>query len=407
MAVLHRGLRVGMALLASFMAPACGPEAPARSEPEVGELESGELTLEVGQSPLPPLNREALRRAIANLPNDEVTGALVRVSGADGHWLGSSGVADIHTGAPIPADARFRIGSMTKVFTATVVLQLVAEGRVDLDRPVQHYLPRLLPDGVYAPITVRQLLNYTHGLPGVPVPQKDPVWFLENRYRRFSPRELVALALPEGPRFEPGTQQEYGNIGYIVAGLLIEKVTGRTWESQIQKRIIDRLGLRGTTAPGRDVEVRGPHAHGYEATEDGWVDVTRADTSLQWSAAAIISTAPDLDRFLVALFSGHLVPEPQLSEMFTVPAGIPLYDGNDDPDDDQDAVYSAGLTRLPVGPSLVVWGKSGDRPGYNNGMAATRDLSTRLIFSVNTLHMGGSDQPVRSQRIIAAALLGR
>jgi D-alanyl-D-alanine carboxypeptidase len=345
-----------------------------------------------------------LREALTGLPDAEASGALLLLHDTSGCLQGTAGVADVHTGRTVPIDGRFRIGSMTKTFTAVVTLQLAAEGRIDLDQTVQHYLPDLLPAGT-APITVRQVLTYTSGLNHVETGNKQWDWFKDHRYDHWAKGSQIDTAEPLA--FTPGTKQRYGNVDYIVAGLLIEKVTGRTWESQIQKRIIDRLGLRGTTAPGRDVEVRGPHAHGYEATEDGWVDVTRADTSLQWSAAAIISTAPDLDRFLVALFSGHLVPEPQLSEMFTVPAGIPLYDGNDDPDDDQDAVYSAGLTRLPVGPSLVVWGKSGDRPGYNNGMAATRDLSTRLIFSVNTLHMGGSDQPVRSQRIIAAALLGR
>ncbi|WP_163996332.1 serine hydrolase domain-containing protein [Pyxidicoccus caerfyrddinensis] len=411
MAVLHRGLRVGMALLASFMAPACGPEAPAGSEPEVGELESGELKQEAGQSPLPPLNREALRQAIANLPNGEVTGALVRVSGADGHWLGSSGVADIHTGAPIPADARFRIGSMTKVFTATVVLQLVAEGRVDLDRPVQHYLPRLLPDGVYAPITVRQLLNYTHGLPGVPVPQKDPAWFMENRFRRFSPRELVALSLPPGPRFEPGSQQEYGNIGYIVAGLLIEKVTGHSYGEEVQSRILRPLHLRDTSVPGNDVTIPGPHAHGYESVApeaDGCpdgatayrgmclVDVTLASQSVPWAAGDMISTTADLDRFLVALFKGRLLPRAQLEEMFTVP-DVPDVKGGR-------ASFAAGLGRFVVN-GFTLWGKSGDRHGYNNGMGATRDLRRRLVFSVNTLRMG-QDQPRTAARIIAAALSG-
>ncbi|QSQ20012.1 beta-lactamase family protein [Pyxidicoccus parkwayensis] len=409
MAVVHRGLRVGMALLASFMAPACGPETPAGNEPEVGELESGELNLEPGQSPLPPLNREALRLAIAHLPNEEVTGALVRVSGADGHWLGTSGTADIHTGAPIPTDARFRIGSMTKVFTATVVLQLAAEGRVDLDRPVQHYLPRLLPDGVFKPITVRQLLNYTHGLPGVPVPQKDPAWFFENRFRRFSPRELVALSLPAGPRFDPGTQQEYGNIGYIVAGLLIEKVTGRPYGEEVQTRILRPLHLRDTSVPGHDVTIPGPHAHGYEVvppTEEGCpegatayggrclVDVTEASQSVPWAAGEMISTTADLDRFLVALFKGRLLPRAQLEEMFTVP-DVPDVEGGR-------ASFAAGLGRFVVN-GYILWGKSGDRHGYNNGMGATRDLRRRLVFSVNTLRMG-QDQPRISQRIIAAAL---
>ena len=408
MAVLHRGLRVGMALLASFMAPACGPEAPAEGTPEVGELESGELK-EAGQSPLPPLNREALRQAIANLPDGDVTGAMVRVSGADGNWVGTSGVADIRTGAPVPVDARFRIGSMTKVFTATVVLQLAAEGRVDLDRPVQHYLPRLLPDGVYAPITVRQLLNFTHGLPGVPVPQKDPTWFFENRYRRFSPRELVGLALPAGPRFEPGTQQEYGNIGYLVAGLLIEKVTGRPYGEEVHARILRPLHLRDTSVPGHDVTIPGPHAHGYEvvAAEAGGgcpdgatayqgrclVDITVASQSVPWAAGEMISTTADMDRFLVALFKGRLLPRAQLEEMFTIP-DVPDAEGGR-------ASYGAGLSRYVVN-GITLWGKTGDRHGYNNGMGATRDLRRRLIYSVNTLRMG-QEPPAITRRIVAAA----
>ncbi|MFF5232476.1 serine hydrolase domain-containing protein [Dactylosporangium sp. NPDC000521] len=343
-----------------------------------------------------------LGEAIAGLPDAEASGALLLLHDAGGCRQGTAGVADVRTGRTVPVDGRFRIGSMTKTFTAVVTLQLVAEGRLDLDETVQHYLPDLLPAGT-APVTVRQVLTYTSGINHVEVPNKQAAWFLEHRYDRWAKGSQIDTAKPLA--FTPGTKQRYGNVDYIVAGLLIEKVTGRTWESQIQRRIVEPLGLRGTTAPGRDVEIRGSHAHGYEATAAGWVDVTRADTSLQWSAASIVSTAPDLDRFMVALFSGRLVPEPQLSEMFTVPAGITLYDGNDDPSDDRDAVYSAGLTRLPVGP-LTLWGKSGDRPGYNNGMAATRDLSSRLVFSVNTLHMGGSDQPIRSQRIIAAALLG-
>ncbi|GAA1524548.1 serine hydrolase domain-containing protein [Dactylosporangium maewongense] len=343
-----------------------------------------------------------LREAIAGLPDAEASGAILLLHDAGGCRQGTAGIADVRTGRTVPVDGRFRIGSMTKTFTAVVTLQLVAEGRLDLDETVQHYLPDLLPAGT-APVTVRQVLTYTSGINHVEVPNKQSAWFLEHRYDRWAKGSQIDTAKPLA--FTPGTKQRYGNVDYIVAGLLIEKVTGRTWESQIQRRIVEPLGLRGTTAPGRDVEIRGPHAHGYEATDAGWVDVTRADTSLQWSAASIVSTAPDLDRFMVALFSGRLVPEPQLSEMFTVPAGIKLYDGNDDPSDDKDAVYSAGLTKLPVGP-LTLWGKSGDRPGYNNGMAATRDLSSRLVFSVNTLHMGGSDQPVRSQRIIAAALLG-
>ncbi|CAM3387383.1 beta-lactamase family protein [Corallococcus sp. ZKHCc1 1396] len=410
MAVLHRGLRLGMTLIAGVMAPACGPDLPPAGVPELGERDTTVLEMEAGAR-LPPLNREALRQAIAGLPDGEVTGALVRVEGVAGRWLGASGVADVQTGAPVRTDALFRIGSMTKTFTATVVLQLAAERRLDLDRPVQEYLPRLLPAGVYAPITVRQLLNHTHGLPGVPVPQKDPAWFFENRFRRYSPRELVSLSLPAGPRFAPGTQQQYGNIGYIVAGLLIEQVTGRPYGDAVRDRILRPLRLRDTLVPGNVVTIPGPHSHGYERVEPEGevcpsgaisyqgqclVDVTEASQSVPWAAGEMISTTADLDRFLVALFQGRLLPRAQMEELFTVP-DVPSVGGGR-------ASYSAGLTRMEVN-GVTLWAKSGDRHGYNNGMGATRDLRRRLVYSVNTLRMG-QDRPDAAARIVAAAMDG-
>jgi D-alanyl-D-alanine carboxypeptidase len=172
-------------------------------------------------------------------------------------------------------------------------------------------------------------------------------------------------------------------------------VTGHRWADEVTRRIIRPLRLTGTSVPGDDIRIPGPHVHGYEATSSGRRDVTLANPSLQWSAASMISTADDLDRFLVALFSGRLLPPAQLAEMFTVPAVTDLSTG-------RPAVHSAGLTRIELG-DQILWGKSGDRPGYNNGMGATRDLSRRLVYSVNPLHMGG-DQPLRAQRIILAAL---
>jgi D-alanyl-D-alanine carboxypeptidase len=351
---------------------------------------------------LPTMCPAHLRAAIADLPDGKVSGAVVQVRGSAGHWQGTGGIADRETGAPVPQDARFRIGSMTKTFTAAVVLQLAAEGRISLDSTVQRYLPELLPAGT-APITVRQVLTFTSGINGTAVDSKDPDWYLAHRYDHYVPGSQLDTA--KALAFEPGEKQRYGNADYIVAGLLVERVTGRSWADNVRRRIIAPLGLRGTSVPEKETGIRGPHAHGYEIRPDGeWVDVTDAETSLQWSAASVISTAADLDRFMVALFTGRLVPQPYLEEMFTVP-GVPLYDGNDDPADDEDAVHGAGLTRLPIG-ALVVWGKSGDRPGYNNGMGATRDLSRRLVYSLNTLHMGGATQPAVAQRVILATFAG-
>ncbi|TDQ05916.1 serine hydrolase domain-containing protein [Labedaea rhizosphaerae] len=345
---------------------------------------------------LPPLNPAALEAAIADLPNDEVSGALVQVRGSAGEWTGTSGIGDLRTGRGVPADGRFRIGSMTKTFTATAALQLVARHRLDLDRTVQSYVPDLLPAS-YPPITVGQLMDFTAGIPGIKIDHKDPVWFLAHRFDTWTPRQLIDLATKDAPmEFAPGTMQHYGNIDYLVLGVVIEKVTGRPYGDAIRDGIIRPLHLTATVVPGRDPRIHGPHAHGYEAvTPDQWVDVTDANPTFQWAAAEIVSNAPDLDRFLVALVSGRLLPPAQTAELFRIP-DVPTYETG------EPATYGRGLEELVVN-GQVFWGKSGDRPGYNNGMGTTLDLARRLVYSVNTLHMGGA-MPAVAQRIVLAAV---
>lgn len=353
---------------------------------------------------LPPLDPAALRAAIAGLPDAEASGALVRVRGSAGEWEGTSGVADLRSGRPVPINARFRIGSMTKAFTATAALHLAARGGLDLGDTVQRLVPDLLPVH-YPPITVRQLLNHTSGLPGVPIAHKDPAWFLAHRFDTWTPRQLLDLAFRgRGMEFAPGTKQHYGNIGYLVLGVVIEEVAGRPYGEVVREAAIRPLRLTGTSVPGDDTRIHGPHARGYEAVTEGGrtthVDITEANPTFQWAAAEMISTAADLDRFLVALVSGRLLPPAQTAELFAVPA-VPAHDGDDDPTNDVPAHFGGGLARLAVGP-VVFWGKTGDRPGYASGMGTTPDLSRRLVFSVNTLRMGG-DQPRVAQRVIAAA----
>jgi D-alanyl-D-alanine carboxypeptidase len=351
-----------------------------------------------------PLDPAALRAAIAGLPDHEASGALLQVRGSAG-WQGTSGVGNVHTGQPVPQDGRFRIGSMTKTFTATAALQLVARGRLDLDRTVRSYAPDLLPRD-YPPITVRHLLTYTSGLPGLDIDHKDPTWFLANRFVTWTPRQLFDLAFwrdgaPKPMLFAPGTMQHYGNIDYLVLGAVIEKVTGRPYGAAVRDGVLRPLHLSATSVPGTDTRIRGPHSHGYELMPDGsYVDITAANPTYQWAAAEMISNAPDLDRFLTALLSGRLLPPAQTALLFAVP-DVPAFDGDQDPDNNPRAHLGYGLARLPVG-DLVFWGKTGDRPGYNNGMAATADLTRRVVFSVNTLHMGGSEQPEITKRIIAA-----
>ena len=339
-----------------------------------------------------------MRRAMSGLPSAEATSAQVRVTTASGCWTGSSGVADLRTNAPVPANARFRIGSVTKVFTATVVLQLAAERRVSLDAPVQRYLPGLLPAD-YPDVTVRQLLNHTDGLPSPTLPD-DIEWALAHRYDRWTPEQIVRVALRNPREFEPGERQHYTNMGYIVAGLLIEKITGHSYAQEVRRRISAPLTLRDTYAPGADPTIRGPHAHGYQAvTRDGvtsLTDVTNWSQTLTPASGDMISTLADLDTFTAALFGGRLLPAAQLDEMFTLP---PVKDVTGGP-----ATHSAGLeaTTLPTGE--VLWAKSGARYGYSTAIGASRDGSFRIVYSVTATDAKGEGQMSTADGIIYAAL---
>jgi len=338
---------------------------------------------------------KALRAAIAGLPNADATAALVRVGGRGPDWHGSAGVHDLVSGRAADPDGRFRAGSTTKVVTAAVVLQLAAEGDVDLSRPARHYLPDLIP-AAYKDVTVRQLLNHTSGIPAPDFPGDTFEEVYAHRFDIHTAREMVASATAKKPEFAPGTGQHYLNIGYTVLEVLIERVTGHSYEREAARRIFGPLGMRDTYLPGTDPEIRGPHNHGYQAVPraDGTTelrDVTVWGTTDTGAAGAMISTTADLERLLTALFRGQVVPERQLTEMFTVPADIP------------GATMSAGLQRHVTEDGTELWGKSGGRWGYNTIVVATRDLSRTLVYSVNSTDAKGYDMNPVAARIIDAA----
>ncbi|MEU9288914.1 serine hydrolase domain-containing protein [Streptomyces sp. NPDC048275] len=337
----------------------------------------------------------ALRAALAGLPDADATAALVRVGGSDGRWSGSAGVHDLATGRKADPNALFRAGSTTKVVTAAVVLQLAAEGKVDLGAPVQRYLPGLLSPA-FKPISVRQLLNHTSGIqPGDGFGESfEDVY--AHRFDTLTPEQVVATAVAKGPEFRPGRKQHYLNINYTVLGMLIEKVTGHSYASEATRRVLRPAGMRHTYFPGTDPRIRGPHNHGYQAVRqaDGttrFVDVTDWNQADRWAAGDMISTTEDLERLITHLFRGDLVPKPQLKEMFTVPSHI------------KGADMSAGLQRFEYG-GKVYWLKSGARYGYTAIVAATRDLSRTLVYSVNSTDAKGEEMNPVAERIALAAL---
>ncbi|WP_097868228.1 serine hydrolase domain-containing protein [Streptomyces sp. rh34] len=308
---------------------------------------------------------DAVQRALNTLVRDDgMPAALASVQDRNGRTRTyTAGVGDLTTGAKVPRDGQVRIGSNTKAFTAVVVLQLVGEGKIDLDAFVDTYLPGLVRgkgiDG--GRITIRYLLQHTSGLPEYGIHLDDT----EIRNRYFEPRELLDLALEHPADAEPGKRWKYSNTNYVVAGLIVQKVTGRPLAEEMDRRIIQRIGLRHTyfPAPG-DMTVREPHPRGYHRSPaDGPLrDFTEMDPSAGWAAGQLISTNSDLNRFFTALLAGRLLPAAQLAEMrTTVPAGT------------SGLRYGLGLTSRPLSCGGVYWGHGGDIAGYETRGGVTED----------------------------------
>ncbi|MDP4500942.1 serine hydrolase domain-containing protein [Nonomuraea turcica] len=288
-------------------------------------------------------DRPELQKAIEEIVESGFLGVSLRVHDERGEWAGSAGVAELGGTAKPPVNGHARIGSNTKTFTATLVLQLVAEGKIELDTPAADYLPAF---GLDRRITVRMLLQHTSGLfnftgevyddgsivHGIPVPYSTTgkEW-VDNRFHTYRPEELVRLALSKPARFEPGTGWSYSNTNYVLARLLIEKVTGRSLAEEMQRLILGPLGLSGTVVPDASPEIPEPHAHIYyryeEAGRQKTIDITRYNPSWVSTGGDMISTSQDLHTFISALVGGKLLPAALLAEMCTPHAtGIPNMD---------------------------------------------------------------------------------
>lgn len=295
-----------------------------------------------------------LQGLLDELVANGATGVLARVD--DGRRVRSyaSGTVRIGSGRPETVGARFRVGSITKTFVATVALQLVGEGRLSLSDPVSRWLPGLVPGG--DAVTMRMLLNHTSGIFDY---TQDPQWLATvtaDRTHVWTPQELVAVAVAHPALFAPGTSWSYSNTNYILAGLVIEAAGGRPLQTQIQRRIIGPLHLRATSFPTRTPYINGYHAHGYIPPSllppgSRYFDVTAFSPTSFGAAGALISTAADLTRFHSALLGGRLLRPAELHQMETTVAVDPTLG------------YGLGLFSSR-GPCGTVWGHNGHVPGY-------------------------------------------
>lgn len=267
-------------------------------------------------------------------------------------------------GAPVTPRTPFRVGSVTKTFVATVILQLADEGRLRLDDP----LSRHLPASPWGDVTLRQLLNHTGGVPDHNQADGLAALLIERPERRWSTTDVLGLVTDRSRDFAPGTDYRYSNTGYVLLGEVIAAVTGRPWPQALRHRIIDPIGLRDTFVAGEEPVTGNLVSGWFDTTGDGFDDRLDApwpalETS-EGPAGALVSTAPDLARFARALFAGALISPEARRAMTASGAFHPPRSG-----------YGLGVELLRPDQRDVVWGHGGALPGHRATMwyAPARD----------------------------------
>ncbi|MFE6337924.1 serine hydrolase domain-containing protein [Streptomyces sp. NPDC057798] len=328
------------------------------------------------QEPAPDL--AALRGVLRTAMQQGAPGATARV---DDHGTASTtaaGIADRRTLRALSTTDRFRIGSVTKTFTAAVLLQLVDEKRLRLDDPVNRHLPGLLPDDR---ITVRHVLShrsglydYTNDMFAKTVPGFEAV-----RNKVFTHRQLMARSLSRPRTTAPGGAYTYSNTNFVVAGMLIKKLTGNSLRTEYQNRIIEPLKLTDTFYVHPGTRIPGRYARGYLTPDTpgaALVDATEQTVSWAQSAGALISSARDLNTFLSALLGGRLTSSAQLAEMQRwVPAG-------------SGQAYGLGLRRRDLSCGVSVYGHTGAVQGFYTYAFASKDGRRSLAAFTNTSNNG-------------------
>jgi D-alanyl-D-alanine carboxypeptidase len=315
-----------------------------------------------------PAHRPPLQRGLDEIVASGVPGAVLLVRDGRQTTQLTSGYGNLATNTPIGASDRQRMGSLTKTYVATLVLQLVGEGTIGLDHSVEQWLPGLVPNGEN--ITIHQLLGHTAGLfdfwdaPGV----LDP--YLEGDFDHYwAPRQLVEMATAQSPLFPPGTAWSYSNTNYIVLGLIAEAATGRAVEAELERRIFAPLELHATSLD-ISAQIVGPHTHGYLSLDGETLTDVTAVRPFMWTAGAIVSTPAEVAAFYRSLLQGKLIKRPLLHKMQTT---VPAYPG-----------FPAGLGlfshRTACG---LAWGHQGEVPGYWASAWSSRNGKRQVVLALN------------------------
>jgi D-alanyl-D-alanine carboxypeptidase len=257
------------------------------------------------------------------------------------------------------AKTQYRIGSITKTFTAVMIMQLVEEGKLSLDTKLSEFYPDLTNADA---ISIQQLLGHRSGLGSI---TDDPTYRDWNKDKQ-SRQQMMKIIAGQPKRFEPGTQTKYSNTNYVILGFIIEDLTKSTYAEQLQSRICERVGL-GRTAYMTMSNAEANVARSFRRSNDAWKPQDETNPSVPHGAGAIMSTAEDLVRFAEALFAGKLVKEESLEEM--VPEGIGM---------------GHGLFSFPFGSKRAL-GHNGGIDGFQSNLGYFQDEGVAVAIIANGL----------------------
>lgn len=309
-------------------------------------------------------------------------------------WTGASGIADRQGGTPITVDTHVRIASISKIFTAVIILQLAQEGKLDLDTPLSTWFPDLVPNA--EAITVRQLLQHRTGL----YDYLEDRNFVSRAYRMpdklWEPRELVEYAAQFPPSFVAGAEGawDYSSTNYVILGMIAEQVTGQTLAQEIHQRIFEPADMTSSYfAP--DEAVPAPYARGYSKT----ADQTNISLSIVFATANLVSTVADEQAFARALFGGKLLSPEMQEQMYTFVSGKGQYNM-------PELEYGLGLmrTRLLIdgaGEASRVMGHIGGFGGFRSALWHAPESGITITLGVN---QGSIDPNVLATKVLAAVL---
>ncbi|HEU4325217.1 MAG TPA: serine hydrolase [Roseiflexaceae bacterium] len=325
--------------------PTAEPTTEPSPEPTAAPSATAEPTAEPSPTPMPAIDAglaaELQRILDATVADGAISGATISVHIPGSQpWSGSSGVAARGQDVPMTPDTRVRIASISKIFTAVVVLQLAQEGKLDLEAPLSTWVPGLVPEAER--ITVRQLLQHTSGL----YDYLEDVNFVNRAYaepeRLWKPEELVGYAVQFRASFSPGApgRWDYSSTNYVLLGMIVERVTGNTLAVETRRRIFEPLGLASTYFPP-DEAIEGAQSRGYSRQRDQ----TAISMSFVFGTAHIVSTPSDVRRFGEAVFGGELLEPGFQEQMLQFVSGRGSYNM-------PELEYGLGVmrNRLPVGP---------------------------------------------------------